>query len=712
MKIYLRRSKIKDLVIPMIAGWLLLLLAIPSQAQQASVGQITSMDSALFRKIEAASDPQDIIEMAIDLIFLSDDKAPLPLLEEAKWLYSLSQKKKNDFLECVAMSMYGQAYRITGDFAKSQQYHFKAIDLARKISNYSLLGFALNQSAHMYKDREENEKAIAIYKESSEAANRGTESFFKFYPIMNLGYVYLQANQPDSALYYSARSVSMVSDLMAKMTDADQKAIVERSLYIYCLSNLASSYSKLNDKSNADKYNAEALAIINKYAMFKSRYFQFNYSGLAQHYQHFNLTDSALYAARMAIASVSNSSLEYLSAKPAKMLSDYYETRNADSTVKYLKIFLKGNEVINSTRVTQQLQMKAVEEEQRLMEIQQAEKNYRNKIIVYILLTGLAILLFLAFYMYRTSLQRKRINAELQKQKDQVETTLRELKLTQSQLIQSEKMASLGELTAGIAHEIQNPLNFVNNFSEVSEELIGEIEEERSKSQETRDETLVSEILQDVKDNLSKIALHGKRADAIVKGMLEHSKTGSGQKELTNLNTLAGEYLNLTYQSFKSKNKEIEIKLITDFDSSLPQLELVRPDIGKVLLNILNNAFYACTISQGAKEGESYVPTVTVSTSYSPLQSQSRDIGRGQGGRVKISISDNGSGIPDAIKEKIFQPFFTTKPTGQGTGLGLSLSYDIVKAHGGELQVETKPARAGTDGEGEGSTFIIHFPTA
>jgi signal transduction histidine kinase/ligand-binding sensor domain-containing protein len=301
--------------------------------------------------------------------------------------------------------------------------------------------------------------------------------------------------------------------------------------------------------------------------------------------------------------------------------------------------------------------------------------------------------------------EREKAREKELEQAKEIEKAYTELKATQAQLIQSEKMASLGELTAGIAHEIQNPLNFVNNFSEVSAELVDEIRDSRHKTQDSRPKTeedeIEDEILEDIKKNLEKINHHGKRADAIVKGMLEHSRTGSGVKELTDINILAGEYLNLAYQSFKSKNEGLDIKLITDLDPSLPKMEIVRSDIGKVLLNILNNAFYAVGTGH-VGTGRSLQPMVTVSTS--PLDSLSRDIGRGsaspdKSGGVKISISDNGPGIPDAIKSKIFQPFFTTKPTGQGTGLGLSLSYDIVKAHGGEIRVETK--------EGEGSEFII-----
>jgi two-component system NtrC family sensor kinase len=280
--------------------------------------------------------------------------------------------------------------------------------------------------------------------------------------------------------------------------------------------------------------------------------------------------------------------------------------------------------------------------------------------------------------------------AALTRQKEELETTLSELKATQSQLIQAEKMASLGELTAGIAHEIQNPLNFVNNFSEVSNELIEEIEEERSKKQEARDEELIDEILRDIKENLGKIAHHGKRADGIVKGMLQHSRTGSGQKELTDINELADEFLRLSYHGLRAKDKSFNADFKMDFDASLPKVNIVSQDIGRVLLNLINNAFYACGNSEYKMKNPELKPTVTVST---------KKLGK----KIQITVSDNGPGIPEDIKEKIFQPFFTTKPTGQGTGLGLSLSYDIVKAHGGELNVESAA--------GKGTHFVITLPT-
>ncbi|HNA92988.1 MAG TPA: ATP-binding protein, partial [Chitinophagaceae bacterium] len=248
---------------------------------------------------------------------------------------------------------------------------------------------------------------------------------------------------------------------------------------------------------------------------------------------------------------------------------------------------------------------------------------------------------------------------------------------------------SLGELTAGIAHEIQNPLNFVNNFSEVSNELIDEMNEELDKGEIEEAKAIANEI----KQNLEKINHHGKRADAIVKGMLQHSRTSSGQKELTDINALCDEYLRLSYHGLRAKDKSFNAKFETDFDRSLPKINVVPQEIGRVILNLINNAFYAASQpSEGGLLGpdSSKIPTVWVST-------------KKDGTNILISVRDNGNGIPEKIKGKIFQPFFTTKPTGSGTGLGLSLAYDIVtKGHGGALTVETK--------EGTGTNFQIKLP--
>jgi two-component system NtrC family sensor kinase len=287
-------------------------------------------------------------------------------------------------------------------------------------------------------------------------------------------------------------------------------------------------------------------------------------------------------------------------------------------------------------------------------------------------------------------LERKR--ADVEQANAALKKSLEELKATQQQLIHSEKMASLGELTAGIAHEIQNPLNFVNNFSDVSADLIEEMNEEIALN--NHDE--VKEIAHDLKSNLEKIRHHGQRASGIVKGMLEHSRTGDGEKESTDINALADEYLRLAYHGLRAKDKSFNADFKTYIDPNLPKVNVVPQDIGRVLLNLINNAFYAVSSKASATEDRGFKPEVIVSTKLSPS-------GGGKGeDNLEISVKDNGPGITEEIKEKIFQPFFTTKPTGSGTGLGLSLSYDIVKAHGGELKLESEVEK--------GTAFIIKLP--
>ncbi|QNH60475.1 sensor histidine kinase [Hymenobacter sediminicola] len=280
--------------------------------------------------------------------------------------------------------------------------------------------------------------------------------------------------------------------------------------------------------------------------------------------------------------------------------------------------------------------------------------------------------------------------ATLTTQAEELQQTLTELKTTQAQLIQAEKMASLGELTAGIAHEIQNPLNFVTNFSDVSAELVSELEEEQQKPQ--RDAEMEADLLADLKQNLQKINHHGQRAASIVRGMLEHSRASSGERQPTDINLLADEYLRLAYHGLRAKNKSFNATLHTDFDMSLGKVEAVSQDLGRVLLNLFTNAFYAV---QKRKEMQpsvnGYMPTVSVITR------------RGPDDTIEVRVRDNGTGMPEGVQQKIFQPFFTTKPTGEGTGLGLSLSYDIItKGHGGTLSVETQ--------EGEYTEFIISLP--
>ena len=312
----------------------------------------------------------------------------------------------------------------------------------------------------------------------------------------------------------------------------------------------------------------------------------------------------------------------------------------------------------------------------------------------YTLFALLGIGLLRVYVVYRSrKLQKenRKLEEKVTHRTQQLKQSLEDLRATQSQLIQSEKMASLGDLTAGIAHEIQNPLNFVNNFSEVNMELTDELTEELNKTTLSAEERLpVERIAEDIRNNQEKISFHGKRADSIVKGMLQHSRNSNGQRELTDINQLTDEYLRLAYHGLRAKDKSFNAVMKTDLDKNVGNLNIVSQDVGRVILNLITNAFYAVAEKQKGLNGN-YQPTVNVSTKKT-------------GNKIELSVQDNGNGIPQNIVDKIFQPFFTTKPTGQGTGLGLSLSYDIIKAHGGEIKVETK--------EGEGSEFIIQLPVA
>jgi len=362
----------------------------------------------------------------------------------------------------------------------------------------------------------------------------------------------------------------------------------------------------------------------------------------------------------------------------SSLLAELYAEKDPKEAIKYYQIASAAKDSLYGVQKVQQLQSATMKEQERQNELEAAQLAYQNKMRQWALLGGVGAFLIIALILYRNNRQKHKTNKVL-------ETTLNNLKATQSQLIQSEKMASLGELTAGIAHEIQNPLNFVNNFSEVNKELIGEMKGEIGKGNMEE----VKLIANDIEANEEKINHHGKRADAIVKTMLQHSQASSGKKEPTDINALTDEYLRLAYHGLRAKDNSFNATMKTDFDESIGNINIIPQDIGRVMLNLINNAFYAVD-EKKKRAGNGYEPTATVTT-------------KKQNGKIEIKVKDNGNGIPQKVLDKIFQPFFTTKPTGQGTGLGLSLAYDIVtKGHGGELKVETK--------EGEGSEFTIQLP--
>ncbi|PWU22616.1 hypothetical protein C5B42_05575 [Candidatus Cerribacteria bacterium 'Amazon FNV 2010 28 9'] len=401
-----------------------------------------------------------------------------------------------------------------------------------------------------------------------------------------------------------------------------------------------------------------------------------NYISLARILLNAGKTDSCIYYTGLAFQTSRKNNFLHYELNAAKLLAQAYQVKKmADSGVRYLTIAMIINDSIFSQARLRQFQAISFSEQQREQEMAAAKERYQSQTRLYGLLGVLFVSLLIAGILYRNNRQKQKANILLNKQKLDIENALSTLKDTQNQLIHAEKMASLGELTAGIAHEIQNPLNFVNNFSEVNTELFNEMEIEFKHG--NPDEAFA--IAGSIRQNLEKINEHGKRADSIVKGMLMHSRVHTGQKELTDLNALADEFLRLSYHSMRAKDKSFNCEISTDFDPGLCQLNLVPQDIGSVFMNIYNNAFYSISQKQKKQNG-GYKPQLEVRTK------KNKDT-------IDISIRDNGLGIPHEIAGKIFQPFFTTKPTGQGTGLGLSLAYDIVvNEHGGTISLNTEKA--------------------
>ena len=410
-----------------------------------------------------------------------------------------------------------------------------------------------------------------------------------------------------------------------------------------------------------------------------------------------NQPDSCIYFAKLGLAEAQLIAYKRAILNASSILAEVYESKDIKKSHKYLKIAKSISDELYGITKVQELQKIVFEEQERQRKVEAERIASENRLKQLALVAGLGIMFLIGFILYRNNRQKHKANIVLQEQKEKVESTLTQLKSTQAQLIQKEKLASLGELTAGIAHEIQNPLNFVNNFSELSVDLVKDLKDEMEKSPLTpeggtmiaaNDRAYINELFDDLSQNQEKINHHGKRASSIVKGMLEHSRASTGEREWTDINALADEYLRLSYHGLRAKDKNFNADYKTDFQDPLSKIEIIPQDIGRVLLNLINNAFYA--VHQRHLQDPNHTPAVLVTTKQ--LHNQ-----------IIISVKDNGMGMSESVKAKIFQPFFTTKPTGEGTGLGLSLAYDIVtKGHGGTLEVYSK--------EGEGTDFIINLP--
>jgi signal transduction histidine kinase len=555
---------------------------------------------------------------------------------------SLAILEKLNIQSEISINLYfiGQIFNLQGDYRQSLLYNFRAKTIAEALGAKQTLVKILG----------------------------------------NTGLAYEKLNQLDSALSYARQSYQLCDTLRDKFVIAAASNLVgevsrvsgelSEAMRFYRLSIL---YSR---KVSDDLTTSEATL------------------GIAKVFEKKNDADSCLYYAKQSFRIGKSGGFVPQVLNACTFLSDYYRVKgDFDSAYLYQQLGIAAKDSIFSLQKIMQFQNISFSEQMRQQEIKDAEIRYRNKISIYVLVGVVAAILFVAIILWRGNRQKQKANillnkqkAEIEFQKTKAENALDDLKSAQAQLIQSEKMASLGELTAGIAHEMQNPLNFVNNFSEINKELLAGLKEEINKGNIAD----LGEITDDLIINEEKIIQHGRRASAIVKGMLQHSRRSTGKKEQTDINALADEYFRLAFHGFRAKDSSFKATMQTDFDHHIGKISLVPEDIGRVLLNLYNNAFYAVNEKRKNFRGE-YEPTVFVSTKTAD-------------NKIFITVKDNGTGIPQNIQDKVFQPFFTTKPTGQGTGLGLSLSYDIIKAHGGKIKMTTTA--------GENTIFTIELPWA
>jgi len=609
-------------------------------------------------------------DLAFHSGFINSDSA----IAFAHRAIEMSQKINFARGEIRGLNTLAAEFETNGDMPQALETDFRALEMAENNNLPLETSICLTSVGNVFYDLNDFTRAIGYYKRAAiineTIKGQPGTTFWRYQTEVNFGTAFMLNDQLDSSFahlqkayngtlndgYWHPVFLMFFGRLQFRRGNRDTALnYLRQSIQIF--------------QNNKDPYSiSDACRII------------------ATCFREISENDSSIFYAKKGLVKAQSIGYKTSILDASKLLAEMYETKDIREALLYRKVFDSINDILYGPQKIKSLQKTLSDEQDRQRKAEAERIAYQNKIKQYALLGGIVLILLIAFILFRNNRQKKKANILLQQQKEKVESTLSELRSTQQQLIQSEKMASLGELTAGIAHEIQNPLNFVNNFSEVNKEMIAEVKEQIV----TGNYEEVKSIVDTIERNEEKINQHGKRADAIVKGMLQHSRTSSGQKELTDINRLADEYLRLAYHGLRARDKSFNAKVGTEFDDTIGKVSIVPQDIGRVILNLINNAFYAVT--ERAKQNiAGYEPMVTVTT-------------RGVGDKVELRVADNGNGIPERLREKIFQPFFTTKPTGQGTGLGLSLSYDIVKAHDGEINVISE--------EGKGSEFIIQLPAS
>jgi signal transduction histidine kinase len=530
------------------------------------------------------------------------------------------------------LAVIGDTYAYWGNDEKASYYLNKALPLIKAVKNKIVISFTLSSLFKVAYKQENYADALLYADETIRIWEKENDKQYSYaIALYQKALAYIAMQNHTKALSYLTEAKRYEEMLPDKLTNLYGELEIDYAYYLYY---------KLKNNTTAAERN-----LLNAY--------------------------------KLAVEEESgNLQLKYL----RELFHFYKERKSYHLAQQYANLYFKLHDALEQKQQAfkiahyeyeqkQAEQASSIAELKQQSAVQKVKLGQRNKIIWISSITFSIVLLSLILLYRQLKINKK---------------TLAALKETQAQIIFKEKMASLGELTAGIAHEIQNPLNFVNNFSEVSAELIQELKQENGAGRSKE----VEEVANEIEENIKKITNHGKRADLIVKSMLEHSRSSNGESQVMDINALVEEYLRLSYHGFRGKDKSFNAILQTDFDKSIESVNVVPQDIGRVLLNLLNNAYYAVH-EKKKQQGEGYEPTVFVST-------------KKLSDTIEITVKDNGMGISKSLQEKIFQPFFTTKPTGEGTGLGLSLSYDIVKAHGGELKVEST--------EGEGAEFIMTLP--
>ena len=634
--------------------------------------------------LRAAPPDTSRVLLLAQLAFEHTQVDPLATISYGKQALQLAQHLQFRRGQTLALIRLGSGFREAGNYPAALQMGLQGLRFAEVLHNPEMTGRALNALGYLYWEQGNSRPALAYFLQAKAVAEKSRNMPLLTRVMGNIGNVYVQLNRLDSARIYSEKGYALDlsrHDLTSEVGDAATLGNVYAGLG---RTPLAQHYYRSSIRRATSQHITFALCRA--------------YLGQARLMQRLQgpRADSALYFGRQALAAGQQGHYPKGVLEASRFLADAYAIRRDSATAfRYLTLASATRDTLFSQTRMAQVQALDVSERLRQQELAdeqaQAAADRRYHWLVAALVGVLPVLLLL----WRTNRIRHHANQQLNAQnvqiatqRDELGTALTKLKTTQAQLVQSEKMAFLGELTAGIAHELQNPLNFVKNFAEVSTDLVDDISIDRSDT--TRDTALEKEILAGLKQNLQKISQHGQRASSIIKDMLEHSRTGTSQLVPTNLNALTEEYLRLAYQDQQTKDKGLAIKLTTTYDPALPLVAIAPQNMGRVLLNLFTNAFYA--VQQRRQAGAAgYVPEVRVST---------RQLANGQ---AEIRVRDNGTGIPAAVKDKVFQPFFTTKPASKGTGLGLSLSYDIVtQGHGGTLSLVSE--------EGEFTEFIVVLP--